>query len=50
MLVLTAKIAIHLSFFIYFIIDEITEILDIEVFVTKQERLKREESKNKASK
>lgn len=50
MLVLTAKIVIHLSFFLYFVIDEITEILDIEVFVTKQERLKREESKNQALK
>jgi hypothetical protein len=35
MLFFTAKIAIQLSVFIYFVIDEITEILDIEVFVTK---------------
>lgn len=41
-LVLTTKIAFYLSFFLYFVINEITEILDIEVFVTKQERLKRD--------
>ena len=42
MLVLFTKIAVYLSLFILFVISEITEILDIEVFVTKQERLKRD--------
>ena len=50
MLVLTTKIAFYLSFFLYFVINEITEILDIEVFVTKQERLKRDSQSTTAKK
>ena len=50
MLVLFTKIAVYLSLFILFVISEITEILDIEVFVTKQERLKRDSAQNQIKK
>lgn len=37
-----AKLTIYLATYIYFVVNEIAEILDIEIFVTKQERLKRD--------
>jgi len=41
-MVLSAKITLVLSVYLFSVVTEIAEILDIQVFVTKQERLKRE--------
>jgi len=49
-LCLAAAAVIFEGFWLYFVFSECAEILGIEVFVTKQERLKRDSLKQKIKK